>query len=138
MKNLYVHEVLEKVSAARSKQDKLKILKENDHWAVKDILLGTYSEDVKFNLPAGEPPYEPSQAHNAPSDLKRKHKDFRFFVRGGPGDKLPSVKREGLFIGLLEAIHPQDALLVINMINKTKPKGISRKLIEEAFPNLFD
>jgi hypothetical protein len=46
-------------------------------------------------------------------------------------------KRESIFIGLIEGIDPSDAKLVINMINKTKPEGISRPVIEEAFPGLL-
>lgn len=134
----YVYEVIDAVVKEKSRKEKIRILVDNDHWALKDILLGTLSEDLEFNLPAGEPPYNPSEGHNAPSNLKRRHKEFRNFVKGGPGDRLPAYKREGMFIGLLEAIHPQDALLVIAMINKKKPKGITKALVEEAFPDLFE
>jgi len=42
-----------------------------------------------------------------------------------------------MFIGLIESIHPKDAELVIAMINKQKPTGISRAVVEEAFPGLL-
>ena len=47
------------------------------------------------------------------------------------------VKRESIFLGLIESIHPKDAELVIAMINKQKPAGISRAVIEQAFPGLL-
>ena len=50
---------------------------------------------------------------------------------------MSALKREGLFIGLLESVHPEDAKLVINMINKKKITGISRPVIDEAFPKLL-
>ena len=50
---------------------------------------------------------------------------------------MPPVKRESIFIGILEGVHPEDAKLVISMINKEKIKGLSRPVIEEAFPNLL-
>ena len=40
-------------------------------------------------------------------------------------------------MGLIEGVHPQDAQLVINMINKRAPKGITREIVEAAFPGLL-
>ena len=134
--NLLTFEVLEKASKARSKEKKIKILQENETWALKDILIGTYSEEIEFNLPPGEPPYRASQPHNAPTNLQRKNTEFRYFFKGGPGDKMSALKREGLFIGLLESVHPEDAKLVINMINKVKIQGITKNVVMEAFPTL--
>ncbi len=134
--NLLTFEVLEKASKARSKEKKIKILQENETWALKDILIGTYSEEIEFNLPPGEPPYRASQPHNAPTNLQRKNTEFRYFTKGGPSDKMSALKREGLFIGLLESVHPEDAKLVINMINKVKIQGITKNVIMEAFPGL--
>ena len=134
--NLLTFEVLEKASKARSKEKKIKILQKNETWALKDILIGTYSEEIEFNLPPGEPPYRASQPHNAPTNLQRKNTEFRYFTKGGPGDKMSALKREGLFIGLLESVHPEDAKLVINMINKVKIQGITKNVVMEAFPGL--
>lgn len=39
---LDVHEVLDKARKARHKADKVRILKENETWALKDILRGTF------------------------------------------------------------------------------------------------
>ena len=36
---LFVYEVLEKVSKARKKEQKIKILKDNESWALKDVLI---------------------------------------------------------------------------------------------------
>ena len=50
---------------------------------------------------------------------------------------MPAFKREEIFIGLIEAIHPEDAKLVIAMINKEKLNGITKNVVEEAFPGLL-
>ena len=47
------------------------------------------------------------------------------------------MKRESIFIGLLEGIHPADAEVVLDMIAKKPPKGITKKLAEEAFSGLL-
>tara|TARA_B100000287_G_scaffold206221_1_gene194520 strand:+ start:3183 stop:3677 length:495 start_codon:yes stop_codon:yes gene_type:complete len=133
---LDIFEILDKVRKSRAKNDKIAILRKNESWALKDVLGGTFDENVEWNLPLGEPPYKPSDPHNAPTNLHRQNTQFRNFFKGGPGDKLSVVKRESLFIGLLEGIHPEDAKVVINMINKKKPEGITRAIVEEAFPGL--
>jgi len=133
----YVYEVIEAVQETKSKKEKVEILKANNAAAVGDYLRGTYDATIKWNLPGGEPPYQPSEEHNAPSNFMRKNVDLKWFVKGGPGDKLPAYKRESMFIAMLEAIHPKDAELVLNMINKKKIAGITKATISEAFPNLI-
>lgn len=137
MADKLVYEVIELASKAKKKADKIKILKENESWALKDILRGTLDSTVQWILPPGHPPYTPNDGHNAPSDLRRKNTDFRYFVKGGEGARMPAFKRENIFIGLIEAVHPEDAKLVISMINKEKLPGITRPVVQEAFPGLL-
>lgn len=132
-----VFEVLELASKG-SKADKVKVLKANETWALKDILKGTFDDGIQWNLPKGEVPYTPSEEHNHPANLQRENKNFKYFVKGfQAGEKLPAFKREKIFLGLIEGIHPKDAVVVIDMINKRKPKGITRPVVEEAFPGLL-
>jgi len=135
---LNVYEVLEKIKSARTKEKKISLLKENESWALKDILRGTFDTSVEWNLPGGEPPYTPAEPHSHPASLFKEHKNFVYFVKGfRESNRLTPVKRESIFLGLIEGIHPEDAKCVINMINKQKPHGLSRPMIEEAFPGLL-
>lgn len=133
--DLLVYEVIEKAGSAKKKADKINILRKNDTWALKDILRGTFDSKVVWDLPEGSPPYKPSEPQSAPSNLLRRNTQFRYFAKGGV--HVNSIKRESMFIGLIESIHPKDAELVIAMINKQKPTGISRAVVEEAFPGLL-
>lgn len=137
--SLNVFEILEKVSKASTKADKIKILQEHkENWALKDILRGTFDDSVQWNLPTGRPPFEPAPAHSHPSHLIRHNKKFSYFVKGGPGDKLPRFKREKIFLDIIETVHPQDAELMVGMINKKlNVKGVTKKLVEESFPGLI-
>tara|TARA_R110002153_G_scaffold9596_3_gene39400 strand:+ start:2382 stop:2801 length:420 start_codon:yes stop_codon:yes gene_type:complete len=135
---LNVHEVLDLVRKARTKEKKVELLLKHESWALKDILRGTFDSTIEWNLPAGEPPWTPSESHSAPTNLHKAHKEFVYFVKGlRESEKLTPVKRESIFIGLIEGIDPDDAKLVIGMINKDKPTGITRPVIEEAFPKLL-
>jgi hypothetical protein len=133
----FIYEVLEEVRKKRSKKDKIEVLKANETWALKDVIRGSMDSTVEWNLPPGEPPYTPCEPHSAPANLLRENKKFGYFVKGGPGDKLPSFKRESIFMGLIEGVHPEDAKLVIGMINKQTPDGLSRPIINDAFPGLL-
>ncbi len=135
--DLFIHEVINKVAKQKNKKDKLSVLKKHESWALKDILGGTYDASIEWNLPQGAVPFRASEAHSAPTNLLRQNTQFRYFFKGGPGDKLNAMKRESLFIGLLEGIHPEDANLVVDMVNKKKINGISKDLVKEAFPSLL-
>lgn len=131
-----VFEVLQKVSAAKKKADKISILKQNDSTALRTVIQGCYHPGINLDLPEGDPPYEACDAHNAPSSLHRKWKDFGYFT-GAHTKKLGKVKIEIMFIQLLESIHPEDAKIVLQMKAKKPFKGISSALVKEVYPNLI-
>ena len=134
----HIYEVLELVEKASKKEEKINILKSNESWALKDVLRATYDDAIQFLLPGGKPPYTPSQEGSIPSTLLKQNVQFKFFVKGGPGEKMLPVKRERIFINVLEAVHPNDAELLVKMINKESlGKGITKKLVQEAFPGLI-
>ena len=134
---MYVFEILDEVRKARSKTKKVDILKgHNDNWALKDIIRGSMDSTVKWSIPDGEPPYTPSEPHNHPSDLKRQNTKFAFLVQGMYKDT-PRFKKEKIYFEILEGIHPEDAKLVIAMINKQTPKGLTRPVVNEAYPGLL-
>jgi hypothetical protein len=136
---LLVYEVFEAVGKATKREDKIKILRENDTVALRDVLQGMYDSRVSWLLPTGAPPpYEPADPRSMPANLLTQNRQFTYFVKGGKGDNINPLKRESIFIRLLESIHPKDAELLISMINRKAPaKTVTLKLIEEAFPNLI-
>jgi len=137
-RTLDVYEVFELFEKAKTRAEKIEVLKKHESWALKDILKGALDPKIEWLLPKGEVPYTPAEAHNAPSSLLRKNRDFRYVVKGGAGGQMPSFKREKIFLGIVESIHPEDAKLVCGMINKKLPvKGLTNKIVEEAFPGLL-
>jgi hypothetical protein len=135
---MLVYEVIDKARKARTKVQKIDILRKNETWALKDVLRGTFDTSIEWNLPGGEPPYTPSEPHNHPTHLNKEHQKFVYLVKGfKESSRLTPLKREGIFIGLIEGIHPNDAEVVIAMINKQKPDGLTRNVVEEAFPGLL-
>ena len=136
--NKLVFEMIGEVSKASKKADKLTVIdKYREDWAFKSIIRGTYDDKIEWLIPAGEPPYTPSKEESSPSNLKKRYKDFAHFIKNKANANVPAFKREKIFLSLIESIHPEDAKLVIGMINKQPIKGITKALITEAFPELF-
>lgn len=134
-----VFEILEEFSKETTKAKRKEVLlKYENVTALKDVLRGTFDDSLEFLLPEGKPPYVPNSPESVPSTLLKQHKQFGYFVRGGPGTDMPAYKRESLFIRFLESIHPEDALIVLSMVNKKSPvKYLTKALVKEAFPNLI-
>tara|TARA_R110000803_G_scaffold24537_1_gene59082 strand:+ start:52 stop:489 length:438 start_codon:yes stop_codon:yes gene_type:complete len=134
-----VYEILDKVTNTKSRQDKVSILKEYQNNALKDVLRGTFDNVIQWNLPAGSVPYNPTSEESPPTSLLRQHMNFKYFVKGLlASEQLTRVRREKMFLDMCESIHPRDADLIIGMINKKMPvKGITKKLVMEAFPELL-
>ena len=134
-----VYETLDRVSKAKSRTDKVSILQKESSNALRDVLRGTFDNRIQWNLPAGDVPYNPSSDESPPTTLLKQHMNFKFFVKGlRESERLTSVKREKLFLDMVETIHPRDAELIVTMINKKPPmKGITKKLVQEAFPELI-
>lgn len=135
-----IDEILTKASEAKSKAERIKILRENNTLALRNVLKGAFDDRIQFLLPEGQPPFREANQNTPPSNLRKQSPKFKYFVRGGPGEKLPRVKVESMFIKVLEAIPPSEAKVVILMKDKkleTAFKGINKKLAEEAFPGLI-
>mgnify|MGYP006092643247 CR=1 FL=1 len=135
MATLEIYEVLDLAAKKRHKEQKIEVLQANESWALKDVLRGTYDITVRWNLPVGAPPYTANSEHSYPTTLLRQNVQFQYFAVGGPD--MPSFKREKIFLSILEGVHPKDAEIVINMINKKPIEGISKPIVEEAFPGLI-
>ena len=132
-------EILDKVSTAKSKADKITILhKHGSNWAMLDIVRGIFDDRVQWLLPTGAVPYEPAPSNSHPSEWAKHNKKLQYFVKGGPGAAMQTLQREKMFLDIIETVHPRDAELIVGMINKKiSIKGITKKLIQEAFPKLI-
>ena len=135
---LEVFEIFERFSQQKTRKDKIEFLKSNGIPAVKDVIRGAYDDRLEFVLPEGKPPYTPNTEESTPSTLRRKHREFGMFVKGAISAGQPQYKIENMFIQLLESIHAEDALIVLNMVAKKAPyQGLTKKIAEEAFPDLL-
>jgi hypothetical protein len=137
-RQLELYEVFENFTKAKDRKEKVQLLQNYSGSAfLTDYLRCVFDDRVQFNLPAGRPPYEAAAEESYPTSWRRQNTKLKYFVKG-LSDNTPSYKRESIFIGILETVHPKDAELLVDMINKKTPvKGLTKKIVEEALPQLL-
>jgi hypothetical protein len=132
--------IFTEVEKASKKADKIKILHENSGPVLKQILGLTYDPKVKWLLPEGDPPYTPlPKDADAEISMGNASRQFYLFIEGDTDTQrnLKQLKREALFIQLLESVNPAECKILLGMKNRKLPyRGLTRKLVAEAFPNL--
>ena len=135
---LSISEILDRVSKAKTKQEKLDLFRQHDNPVLRSVLKHTLDKSIVFDLPEGAPPYRPSDHVESQGMLYSEARKLYLFVKDGhPG--LTNLKRESLFITMLESVDPKDAELLIGMKDKKLPyKGINVALVTEAFPGLIN
>lgn len=113
-----VFEIFEDFTKLKSRADKIAYLKQQGTTvpAVKDVIRGAFDERLVFVLPEGKPPYTPNRPESVPSSLRQKHRDFGNYVKGARSASQPQFKIERQFIQMLESIHAEDALIVLDMV----------------------
>lgn len=136
---LSVAEILKNADQLDSLQKRREYLLKNDVPAVRHILKCVYDPKIKFLLPPGKNvPYKPSEFQDQQGRLYTEIRKFYLFIDGGH-NSLTKLKREQLFIDLLESIDPQDANMIVHVKDKKLPfKNITRALVERTFPGLID
>jgi len=121
-----------------SRADQIRYLRLVYNEPLRYIIQGALHPGVEWLLPKQFPlAYTKTNDPDTAGKLYREYKKLYVFCKGG-SDKLDQQKRENLFIQLLEAVHPDDAELLIAMKNKTLPyKGLDYELFCEAFPGML-
>jgi len=136
-RKLGIAEILKLSSQQKTNQEKIQVLHQHDNQVLQTILKYAFCPSIKFNLPEGAPPYKENIFDDCQPMLYQEARRLYLFIDGGNKD-LTTLKRENLFIGLLESLDKEDAKLVCAMKDKKIPyKGITSKLVKEAFPGLL-
>ncbi|UNH61202.1 hypothetical protein SSZBM1_85 [Synechococcus phage S-SZBM1] len=135
---LLISEVLQKAHNAKTKAEKIKILRENDSQALRSILIINFDESVVSLLPEGAPPYTKNGAPEGTEHTKLEHESriLYHFFKGG--SNIPMLRRETMFVQLLEGLHPDEAEVVIHAKDKTLHKRykVTFACVQEAFPQI--
>ena len=161
-------EVLDLVSKQRSKAKKIEVLRKYDEQHIRRVLIWNFDESIISILPEGDVPYadpedqvtysgtlstklseEVRSMHDkgnfslgvsdqqGHTTIRRESKNFYRFVRGGD-DKLNSIRRETMFINILQGLHPLEAEIVCLIKDKrlSDKYKITKEIVAEAYPSI--
>jgi hypothetical protein len=163
--NPFIFEILELASKQRSNQKKVEVLKTYEHDSLKTIFIWNFDSSVVSLLPEGPVPYGDVNEQNVYSgnlsdnlvreasggeaattqdlegrgktSLRREYQNLYHYVQGG-NNGLSTIRREMMFINLLQGLHPKEAEVLILTKDKklTDKYKISFENVKEAYPDI--
>ena len=135
---LLLNEVLQKVSNAKTKAQKIKLLQQYNSPALRSILIANFDDSVVSMLPEGEVPYEKNDVPEETEHTKLVHEYRKLYLFFKGGANISQNRREMLFIQLLEGLHQGEAEVLTLMKDKQIGKRwkITKQCVEEAFPQI--
>tara|TARA_B100000482_G_C12505311_1_gene258227 strand:+ start:162 stop:779 length:618 start_codon:yes stop_codon:yes gene_type:complete len=165
--NPFTFEVFDAASKMRSKANKIEVLKRYKHNSVMAVLIWNFDESVISLLPEGEVPYgsniedetqsgslseKINDAVNKMGELRttslgsqdqgkasirKEFTKFYNFIKGG-NSSLSSLRRETMFINILQGLHPLEAEILILVKDKklTDKYKIPKDVVSEAYPEI--
>lgn len=136
---LAISEIIAKLADMGKPEEKIEWLQKNDSQPLREILRLTYDKTVKWLIPDSPPPWKENEYEDeARLMLYRETRRLKIFLEGGGYDNLNQIKRESLFISLLEDIYNDDAKLLANYVIAQKSfKGLRKSTVVKAFPDLI-
>ena len=130
-------EILDMVHKAKTKEQKVQILRENNTDALRMLLKAAYAPKIKWVFPAGEVPYTPNDAPAGTEHtvLAMEAKKLWHFIVGADNET-KQHRKESMFFQMLEGLHESEAKLLVNAKDKKLHqiyKGLSANVVREAF-----
>ena len=137
--NPFMNEILELVSQQKTDAKKVALLKEYECDILKSLFIWNFDDSIISLLPEGKVPYKPNESPLGTdhSSLRREQRNLYMFVKGG-NDKLSTIRRETIFIQMLEGLHPSEADIIIAVKDKDLEDlyDVPFEVVEEAYPDI--
>ena len=132
-----ISEIFTKINNAKDKPKKIEVLRKYDTPGMRMILKGAFDPKIEWELPEGTPPYIENEAPAGTEHtfLEVEAKRLYNFAVGG-NDQLNKIRKETLFIQMLEGLHADEAKVLIDIKNKSLNKtykGLTSEMVKEAF-----
>jgi len=133
-----MHEVLQKVSNAKTKKEKIKLMQEFNTNALRMLFIINFDDSVVSLLPPGNVPYTPNEAPDGTQHtiLEKEARLLHHFFKGG--SNVSQVKREQMFVQMLEGLSSGEAEALVLAKDKKIGKRwkITKAAVSEAFPSI--
>ena len=133
-----MHEVLQKVSNAKTKKEKIKLLQDLNTPALRMLFIINFDDSVVSLLPPGDVPYTPNEAPDGTQHtiLEKEARLLHHFFKGG--SNVSQVKREQMFVQMLEGLSSGEAEALVLAKDKKIGKRwkITKAAVTEAYPSI--
>lgn len=163
--NPFVFEILELVSKQRTNAKKIEVLKTYEHDSLKAVFIWNFDDSVISLLPEGDVPYADTKDQNVYSgtlsqnlsreasggesatgqdldgrgrtSLRREYQNLYHYIKGG-NNTLSTIRREMMFINLLQGLHPKESEVLILVKDKklTDKYKITHEIVKESYPEI--
>ena len=164
----FAFEVFDAASKQRTKAKKIEVLQRYAHDSIMALMIWNFDESVISVLPSGEVPYGNNKDDNmvtgtlsdkindavdkmsemgsnslgsqdqGKASIRKEYTKFYNFLKGG-NDRLSSLRRETMFINILEGLHPLEAEILILVKDKklTDKYKITKEIASAAYPQII-
>ena len=135
--DILISEILDKVSKAKTKQNKVALLKQYNSPALRMVIKSSFDPKIKWALPEGEVPFKRNDAPAGTehSVLSYESRKLYHYIEGG-NNLLSQRKRETMFVQMLEGLHESEADVLVaakDGVLHQMYKGLSANVVKEAF-----
>ena len=132
-----ISEIFTKINNAKDKPKKIEVLRQYNTPGMRMILKGAFDPKIVWELPEGTPPFIENEAPAGTEHtyLEIEAKRLYNFAKGG-NDTINKIRKETLFIQMLEGLHASEAKVLIDVKNKSLNKtykGLTSDMVKEAF-----
>ena len=132
-----ISEIFTKINNAKDKPKKIEVLRQYDSPGMRMILKGAFDPKIEWELPEGTPPYIENEAPAGTEHtyLEVEARRLYNFAKGG-NNTINKIRKETLFIQMLEGLHASEAKVLIDVKNKSLNKtykGLTSDMVKEAF-----
>ena len=134
---LLFSEILDKVHKAKTKDQKIKLLREHGSPQLRAVLKSSFDPKIEWVLPEGDVPYAKNDAPAGTehTTLATESRKLWHFIKGADNET-PQWKKEQMFVQMLEGLHESETELLVNAKDKKLHqvyKGLSTNVVCEAF-----
>ena len=137
--NPFIHEILDLVETQRTKAKKVQVLQKYRDNSLTAVLIWNFDDAVESAIPDGEVPYTRNDVPEGTdhTSLRREWKNLYHFIKGG-NDELSGLRRETMFVQMLEGLHPSEAEIVclVKDKNLSSKYKITKAIVSDAFPDI--
>ena len=135
---LLMHEILQKVSNAKTKKEKIALLEKFNTPALRMLFIINFDDSIVSLLPPGKVPYTPNDAPAGTehTNLQKEARLLHHFFKGG--SNVGQNKREMMFVQMLEGLSAGEAEVLVLAKDKQIGKRwkITKACVTEAYPSI--